>query len=137
MLDNKPSQPLKFKAENWVERSDDSRGMYNTNSQIKFKNSILKSVLCDYSDAYILVKRTITITTKGNDTEARQAGKIGKEVTFKNCVPFTVCISETYNTQVDNAKDLDVVTPTYNLIGYDEIYSKISGNLIIMSLIII
>ena len=59
MLDNKPSQPLKFKAENWVERSDDSRGMYNTNSQIKFKNSILKSVLCDYSDAYILVKRTI------------------------------------------------------------------------------
>ena len=60
--DNKSNQPSKFRTKNWVEINDESRGTYNVNSQIKFKTTMLKSSLCDYSDAYILVKGTITIT---------------------------------------------------------------------------
>ena len=55
------NQPSKFRTRNWVEINDESRGAYNVNSQIKFKTTMLKSSLCDYSDAYILVKGTITI----------------------------------------------------------------------------
>ena len=59
LLDNTSNQPSKFRTKNWVEIIDDSGGMYNTNSQIKFKTSMLKTSLCDCSDAYILVRKTI------------------------------------------------------------------------------
>ena len=62
LLDNTPNQLTKFRTINWVEINDDSRGTYNTNSQIKFKTSILRSRLCDYSDAFIFVSGTIKIT---------------------------------------------------------------------------
>ena len=62
MLENTPNQPTKFKTKNWVEMNDDSRRTYNTNSQVKFKTSMLRSSLCDYSDAYILVSGNTTIT---------------------------------------------------------------------------
>ena len=52
LLDNTPNQQTKFRTKNWVELNDDSRETYNTNSQIKFKTSMLRSNLCDYSDAY-------------------------------------------------------------------------------------
>ena len=71
----------------------------------------LKSSLCDYSDAYILVKGKITITGRGADVAARQADERDKGVAFKHCAPFTNCISEINNTQVDNAKDIDIVMP--------------------------
>ena len=61
MLDNTSNQPSKFRTKNWVEINDESRGTYNTNSHIKFKTTMLKSSLCGYSDAYILVKGTITV----------------------------------------------------------------------------
>ena len=67
MLDNTPNQSTKFKTKICVEINGDTRGTYNTNSQIKFKASMLKSSLCDYSDAYILVTRTIAITGEGAD----------------------------------------------------------------------
>ena len=51
------------------------------------------------------------------------------EVVFKNCAPFTNCMSEINNTQIDNAKDIDVVMPMYNLIEYSDSYSKTSGSL--------
>ena len=104
-----------------------SQETYNTNSQIvKFKITMLKSVLYDYSDAYILVKGRISITGAGDNAAARQADERNKGVIFKNCTPCTNCISEINNTQVDNAKDLDVVMPTYNLIEYSDNYSKTS-----------
>ena len=56
LLDNTPNQPTKFRTNNWVERNDEEIGTYNTNSQIKFKASMLRSSLWDYSDAYILFK---------------------------------------------------------------------------------
>ena len=127
--DNKSNQPSKFRTKNWVEINDESRGTYNVNSQIKFKTIMLKSSLCDYSDAYILVKGTITIAGAGDDAVARQADERDKGVVFKNCVPFTNCISEINNTQVDNAKDIDTVMPMYNLIEYSDNYVKTSGSL--------
>ena len=84
---------------------------------------MLKSSLCDYSDAYILVKGTITITGARDDAAARQADERDKGVVFKNC------ISEINNTQVDNAKDIDIVMSMYNLIEYSDNYMKTSGSL--------
>ena len=101
----------------------------NVDSQIKFKTTMLKSSLRDYSDAYILVKGTITKTRAGDDAAARQANERGKGVVFKNCAPFTNCISEINNTQVDNAKVIDIVMPMYNLIEYSDNYAKTSERL--------
>ena len=72
-----------------------------------------KSSLCDYSDAYILVKGKITITGEGDNAAARQADERDKGAVFKNCAPFTNCISEINNTQIDNDKDIDIVIPMY------------------------
>ena len=77
---------------------------------------MLKSSLCDYSDAYILVKGKITITGEGDNAAQRLTDERDKGVAFKNCAPFIDCISEINNTQVDNAKDTDIVMPMYNLI---------------------
>ena len=82
-LENTPNQPTKFRTKNWVEINDDSHRTYNTNSQIKFKTSLLKTSLCDYSDAYILVYGTITITGAGNDDPARHLDERNKGVIFK------------------------------------------------------
>ena len=89
--------------------------------------TILKSSLCDYSDAYINVLGTITV----NNTAAAPvaANNTNKKVLLKNCVPFTICISEINNTQVDNAKGIDIVMLIYNLIEYSDNYSKTSGSL--------
>ena len=109
LIDNTSNQPSKFRTKNWVEINDELRGTYNVNSQIKFKTTMLKSSLCDYSDAYILVKGTVTITGAGADAAVRQADERDKGVTFKICAPFTNCVSEINDTQVDNAKDIDIV----------------------------
>ena len=87
---------------------------------------MLKSSLCDYSDAYTLVKGTITVNNTG--TAATPTNR-NKKVIFKNCAPFTNCISEISNTQRDNAKDIDKVMPMYNLIEYSDNYSKTSESL--------
>ena len=77
---------------------------------------MLKSSLWDHSDAYILVKVKLTITGAGADAEAKQANERNKGVVFKNFAPLIGCISEMNNTQVDNARYLNVVMPMYNLI---------------------
>ena len=88
---------------------------------------MLKSSLCDYSDAYIHVKGTITVNnTAAADAEANNTNK---KVIFKNCAQFTNCISVINNTQVDNATDIDIVMLMYNLIEYSNNYSKIYGSL--------
>ena len=127
LMDDTSNQPSKFRTRNWVEINDESRGAYNVNSQIKFKTAILKSSLCDYSDAYILVKGAISV----NNTAAEGAAVYNnnKKVIFKNCAPFTNYISEINNTQVDNAKNLDIVMPMYNLIEYSDNYTKTTGSL--------
>ena len=127
LIDDTSSQPSKFRTKNWIEINDESRGTYNVNSQIKFKTTMLKSSLCDYSDAYILVKGTITITGARADAAARQADERDKGVAFTNCAPFTNCISKINNTLVDNAKDIDILMPMYNLLEYSGNYAKTTG----------
>ena len=121
------NQPSKFRTRNWVEINDEARGTYSPNKQIKFKTSMLRSSLCDYSDAYILVKGNISVNNTAADGAA--ANNTNKKLIFKNCAPFTDCISKINNTQVDHVKDIDVVMPMYNLIEYSENYSKTPGSL--------
>ena len=85
--------------------------------------------MCDYSEAYILVSGTIRITGTGADHAATQVDERNKGVTFRNCAPFTNCISEINNTQIDNVKYTDVVMPLYDLIEYSNNYSKTLGSL--------
>ena len=120
LIDDTSNQPSKSRTRNWVEINDESRRAYNVNSQIKFITTMLKFSLCDYTDAYILVKGTITINGTGADER-------DKGVAFKNCAPFINCISEINNTQIDNAKDIDIVMPMYNLIEYSDNYVKTPG----------
>ena len=113
LLDNASNQPSKFRTRNWVEINYELRRTY-TGSDIKFKTTMLMSNLCDYADAYILVKGTITITGEGDAAAAaaaKQADERDKGVTFKNCAPFTKCISRINNTDIDNAQDIDIVMP--------------------------
>ena len=114
--------------------------MYNVNSDIRFKTTVLKSSLCDCSYAYILVEGRITIAVDaGPDSNpdiritaaqllaVRQANERNKGVIFKNCAPFINCKSEINNTEIDNAKH--IVIPMYNLIEYSDNYSKTSRSL--------
>ena len=125
--DTSSNQPSKFKTKNRVEINDKSRGTYDVNTQIKFKTTMLKSSFCDYSDAYVHVKGTITVNNTA--TADADTNNTNKKVIFKNCAPFTICISEINNTQAGNAKDIDIVMPMYNLIEYSDNYSKTSGSL--------
>ena len=122
LIDDASNQPSKFRTRNLVEINDESRGAYNVNNQIKFKTTMLKSSLCDYSDAYILVKGTISINSTAVDGAV--ANNTNKKVIFKNCAPFTNSINEINNTQIDNAKGIDIVMPMYNLIEYSNNYEK-------------
>ena len=126
IIDNTTNQPSKFRTKHWVEINDGLNGMYNTGSQIKFKALMIRSSLCDYSNAYILAKRTITV--KKTWTIAAPNDK-NKNIISKSCAPFTECINEINNKKTDHAKDNDVVIPLYNLIKYSENYSKLSENL--------
>ena len=126
LLNNTSNQPSKFMTRNWVEINDDSRGTY-TNANTKFKSTMRKSNLCDYSDAYILVKGKKKITRQDNAAAAaRQADERNKGVIFKNCAPFTKCISRINGIDIDNAQDIDTVMPMFHLNSNN--YSKTSGS---------
>ena len=129
LLDNIPNQLSKFRTKNWIEINDQSRGVYDVNSNIRFKTTILNTSLCNYSDAYILVKGRTMITGAGADAAARQIDERDKEVIFKNCAPFINCKAEINNTEIDNAKDIDIVMLMYNLIEYRANHSKTCGSL--------
>ena len=109
-----------------MKKNDESREKYDANNGIKFKTPMIRSGLCDYSDAYIYVKRTIIIPKTG---KAAAPNNSNKKVIFKNCTPYTNCKSKINNTQIDNANDNDVVMPIDSLIRYSDIHSRISGGL--------
>ena len=94
----------RFVTKKWIEVYDQSEGNYNVNKEIRIKTSMLRSDLCDFSDAYIVVKRTITVTNP-------DGAKINKSVALKNNAPFINCISKIISVKIDNAEDLDVVMP--------------------------
>ena len=132
LLDDTPNKTSKFRTRNWVEIKDESRGKYNDEKQIRFITTMLKSSLCDYSDAYILVKGKITVTGAGADAAARQADERDKGVAFKNCAPFTTCKSDSNNVEIDYCQDINIVMPMYNLIEYSDNYAKTSGSVAIL-----
>ena len=114
---------LRFTTEKWVEVHDQSGRVddrYKPNKQIRFKTSMLRSDLCDYSDAYIVVKGKITVTNPNNDA-------YDKELTLKNNAPFLSCILKIIITFNDNAEDLDIVMPMNNLLEYSKNHKK-TGN---------
>ena len=111
------NQPFKFRRKKWVDINVESQGKYD-NGNIKFKMSMIRSILCDYNDGYILLIGTKTITgAEASDAE-------NKGVVFKNCTPFIKCTTQINNTQVDIAKNIDAVIPIYKLIEYSDNYSK-------------
>ena len=107
----------RFVTKKWVEVYDQSGGNYNVNKEIRIKTSMLRSDLCDFSDAYIVVKGTITVVRPNN-------AKRNKATAFKNNAPFINCISKINGVKIDNAEDLDVVMPMYNLLEYSKNYRK-------------
>ena len=129
LLDNASNQPSKFRIKSCIEINDESGGGYTTGSDIKFKTILLRSSLCDYADAYILVQGTITITGAGDGAAARRADERNKAVIFKNCAPLIKCISNINDTEIDNAQDIDIVMSMDNLLEYSDNYSKTSDSL--------
>ena len=127
-LESTTDNPSKFRTRNWIEINDESRENY-ANSDIRFKTTMLRYNLCDHANSYMLVKGTITITGAGDNAGENQADERDKGVTFKNCAPFTKCISRINNADIDNAHDIDIVMPMYNLIEYSDNYSETSGSL--------
>ena len=98
--------------------NDNSNANYNERNEVIYNMEVLKSTLCDQNDAYILVTGDITIT-----------GDNGAEVAFKNCAHFIICITKIDGTTIDDAEDLDLVMPIYNLLEYSSNYSDTKGSL--------
>ena len=112
----------RFVTKKWIEVYDQSEKNYSVNKEIRIKTPMLRSDLCDFSDVYIVVKGEITVTNPNN-------AKRNKAVAFKNNAPFINCISKINGVQIDNAEDLDVVMPMYNLLEYSKNYKKVTGSL--------
>ena len=113
----------RFVTKKWIEVYDQSGGNYNVNKEIRIKTSMLRSDLCDFNDAYIVVKGDISL--KGDN----DANKRNKDLAFKNNAPIINCISKINASKIDNAEDLDVVTSMYKLLEYSKNYRKTTGSL--------
>ena len=140
MLDTTSDNIPRFITKKWVEIHDMSgsaEDRYKPSKQIRFKTSMLKSDLCDFSYAFIIVKGTITL----RKTNGRGFIDIRNMfLAFKNNAPFTNCISKINNVLIDNAEDLNVVMSMYNLLEYSKNYKKeqqeVCGIITVMSLMI-
>ena len=114
----------RFITKKWVEVHDQSgsaQDRYKPSKHIRFKTSMLRLDLCHFSDAYI-VRGTITLTDPNNNA-------YDKTLALKNNAPITSCISKINNPLIDNAEDLDIVMPMYNLLEYSKNYWKTTGSL--------
>ena len=136
----------RFVTKKWIEVYNQSEKNYNVYKEIKIKTPMLRSDLCDFSDAYIVVKGDITVdrktftnndfedpnNTAANTTATNNANNNAfgeKKLVFKNNAPFINCISKINGVKIDNAEDLDVVMPMYNLLEYSKNYKKTTGSL--------
>ena len=120
LLGTTADEVSRFITKKWVEVQDyqgNVEDRYKLSRPIRFKSSMLRSDLCDLSDAYIVVKGTITVADSNNDAH-------DKRLVLKNNAPFTSCISKINNTLIHNVEDLHVVMPMYNLLEYSKNYSK-------------
>ena len=113
---------LRVVTKKWIEVYAQSGINYDTNKEIRIKTPMLRANLCDFSDAYIVVKGDITVTEPNN-------AKRNKSVVFKNIAPFINCISKINGVQIGNVEDLDIVMPMYSLLEYSKNYRKTAGSL--------
>ena len=127
---NEMSEKLsKFVTREYV-RVNSLSNTYNENKSIRFKTPMLRSNLCDYSDAYILVKGTITVTAPGVNNGANNIrDKRNRPLILKNNAPFVSCITRINGELIEDADDLDIVIPMYNLLEYSKNYRKTIGSL--------
>ena len=107
----------RYVTKKWIEVYNQSEKNYSVNKEIRIKTPMLRSDLCDFSNAYIVVKGDIIVTSPNN-------AKRNKSVTFKNNAPFINCITKINGIKIDNAEDLDVAMPMYNLLEYSKNYKK-------------
>ena len=125
----------KYNTINWIEINDQSNNVYNDNTAIKFNTPMLRTSLCDFSEAYIVLKGVVNIagvaSAAEGDVPARTAAqnRANRDFVFKNCAPFTNCITKINATTVEDVSDIDLVMPMYNLIEYSDNYEKTSGSL--------
>ena len=125
--DNENEQLSKFVTREYV-RANSLLDTYNENKSIRFKTLMLRSNLCDYSDAYILVKGTITVTALGANNGANNIrDKKNRPLILKNNAPFVSCITRINGELIEDADDLDIVMPMYNLSEYSKNYRKTIG----------
>ena len=128
--DNEMSEELsKFATREYV-RVTSLSNTYNENKSIRFKTPMLRSNLCDYSDAYILVKGTITVTAPGVNNNANNIrDKRNRPLILKNNAPFVSCITRINGELIEDADDLDIVMSMYKLLEYSKNYRKTIGSL--------
>ena len=107
----------KFVTRKWNIVNDNSKSNYDATNEITYNTEILKSNLCDYNNVYILVRGDITVVAAP-----------ATQVAFKNCASFTKCITKIDETTIDDAENLDLVMPIYNLIEYSSNYSETMGS---------
>ena len=109
----------KFATKKWyVIDSQITKGKYKQDDVIKFETETIKSSLCDYSDAFILVTENITVAADNNI-----------DVAYKNCAPFSTCTTKTNDIFVDESNHIYIAMPMYNLIEYSDNCSDTSGSL--------
>ena len=124
LLGTTPNEMPRFITKKWVKvdgQSGEANYRYKPNKPIRFTTSMVRSDLCDFNDAYIVVKGKVTVTKPNNDAH-------DKKLAFKNNAPFLSCLAKINNTFIDNAEDLDVVMAMYNLLEYNKNYSKTTGS---------
>ena len=127
--DNESEKLSKFVTREYV-RVNSLSNTYNENKSIRFKTPMLRSNLCDYSDAYILVKGTITVTAPGVNNNANNISDKGnRPVILKNNAPYVSCITRINGELIEDADDLDIVMSMYNLLEYSKNYRKTIGSL--------
>ena len=127
--DNESEKLSKFVTREYV-RVNGLSNTYNENKSIRFKTPMLRSHLCDYSDAYILVKGTITVTALGANNGANNIrDKNNRPLILKNNAPFVSCITRINGELIEDPDDLDIVMPIYNLLEYSKNYRKTIGSL--------
>ena len=127
--DNESEQLSKFVTREYV-RVNSLSNTYNENKSIRFKTPMLRSNLCDYSDAYILVKGTITVTAPGvNNNENSIRDKRDRPVILKNNAPFVSRMTRSNDELIEDADELDIVMSMYNLLEYRKNYRKTIGSL--------
>ena len=125
--DNESEKLSKFITRKYVGVSSLSN-TYNENKSIRLKTSMLRSNLCDYSDAYILVKSTITVTAPGvNNNADNITDKRNRPLILKSNAPFVLCITRINGELIEDADDLDIVMSMYNLLEYSKNYRKSIG----------